>query len=78
MMIKKPPQICVSYFDVLHFLNFFLKHVSQIISIFLEGVQALYNSQLNLRCPQSLYLRETMSGKQKNLYQMTNLLHCPQ
>lgn len=60
--VKKPPQFCTSYFDVWLFF-FFLKHISQIIRIFLKGVKARYNFQLNLRYPQSLYLCETMSGK---------------
>jgi len=58
--IKKQPSILHELFSCTAF--FFLKHISQ-IRIFLKGVKAVYNSQLNLRCPQGLYLCETTSDK---------------
>lgn len=51
----------MSYFDRLHF---FKACLADFYIFFLKGVEALHNSQLS--CPQSLYLCETMSGKEKN------------
>lgn len=73
MWLKKP----LNFVWVILTNCIFLKHVSQIFRFFLKGVEALHNSQLSLRCLQSLYLCETMSGKQKNHYQMPKLLGCP-